>query len=304
MDFVLILLKQNLVMFVYLFIGWFLFQKKLVTVQGSADIARILLYIVTPMAIVKSYLSDFSKERLEGLIVSFIAALLSLLLAIIVSRLCFKKTDVIERFGTAFSNAGFIGIPLVQMTLGEEAIFYISSFVALLIILQWTYGVWLLTDDKSVISFKKIRTNPIVISFIVGLLLFFLPTTLPTTITNIVSTLASMNGPLAMIVLGVYLAQVSIKTLFTEKINYWSAFVRLILIPALTVALMALFPAKYHMIKLTILIVASAPIGSNVAIFAQLYNQDYTRAVKEVCLSTLLCIITLPFLIGISDFLL
>lgn len=49
---------------------------------------------------------------------------------------------------------------------------------------------------------------------------------------------------------------------------------------------------------------ASAPVGSNVAIFAQLYHKDYTRAVKEVCMSTLLCIIIMPVIIGIAQFLL
>lgn len=147
MEIVSLLLKQNLVMFVYLLIGYFLYKKKLVGVQGSADIGRILLYVVMPVAILKSYFAEFSMERLEGLAVSFLAALLSLVLAIIVSRIAFSKEQGIERFGAAFSNAGFIGIPLVQMTLGEEAVFYVSSFVALLNILQWTYGLVTITGD-------------------------------------------------------------------------------------------------------------------------------------------------------------
>lgn len=116
MDIIILLLKQNLVMFVYLIIGYFLYKKKLVSTQGSADIGRILLYIVMPVAILKSYLA-------------------------------------------AFSNAGFIGISLVQMTLGEEAVFYVSSFVALLNILQWTYGLVTITRDKSLVSMKRLRTN-------------------------------------------------------------------------------------------------------------------------------------------------
>ena len=132
MDIVFLLLKQNIIMFVYLLIGYFLFRKKLVSTQGSADIGRTLLYVVMPVAIVKSYLVDFSLEKLEGLAVSFVLAILSLLLAILVARIFFKKENGVERFGVEFSNAGFIGIPLVQMTLGDEAVFYVASFVALL----------------------------------------------------------------------------------------------------------------------------------------------------------------------------
>ena len=79
---------------------------------------------------------------------------------------------------------------------------------------------------------------------------------------------------------------------------------RLLVIPALTIVLMMIFPDKYHMIKLTILIAASAPVGSNVAIFAQIYDKDYTQAVKEVCMSTLFCIITVPIMLGIANLIL
>lgn len=303
MEIVLLLFKQSLTMFVYLLIGYFLYKKKLVSKQGSADMGRMLLYVIMPVAILKSYIRDFSTELLEGLAVSFVLALLSLILAVVVSRLLFKKEEGVERFGAAFSNAGFIGIPLVQMALGTEAVFYVASFVAILNILQWTYGILVMTGDRSVIRPQKICTNPIVISFLAGLILFFAPITLPEILTDIIGTLSSMNGPVAMIVLGVYLGQVPLKSLFTDRLVYKCAAVRLLLIPALTIVLMLIVPAEYQTIKLTVLIAAAAPVGSNVAIFAQLYDQDYTRAVKEVCLSTLLCIVTLPAVVGIANML-
>ena len=304
MDFIILLLKQNILMLLYLLLGYFLFRKKLIGISGSADIGRMLLHIVMPAAILKAYMTSYTPERLIGLVLSFLAALLALLLAIFISRIFFKKEQAIERFGAAFSNAGFIGIPLVQMTLGEEAVFYISSFVALLNILQWTYGVFILTGDRNTFSFQKLRTNPVILSFLGGLLLFFLPVTLPDLLTGMIGSLAAMNGPLAMIVLGTYLAQVSPGSLFKERLAYRSSFVRLILIPVLTIILLGFFPAEYHTLKLAVLIAASAPIGSNVAIFAQLYGQDYTQAVKEVCLSTLLCMITLPLITGLADYIL
>ena len=181
MEIVVLLLRQNLVMLVYMMIGYYLYKKKLVSAGGSADIGRILLYIVMPAAILKSYLADFSRERLEGLFVSFLAALLSLLLSIAAARIAFSKEQGIERFGAAFSNAGFIGIPLVQMTLGEEAVFYVSSYVALLNILQWTYGLVTITGNRSLISVKRLRTNPILLSFLAGIALFLLPVSLPET---------------------------------------------------------------------------------------------------------------------------
>ena len=154
------------------------------------------------------------------------------------------------------------------------------------------------------ISVKRLRTNPILLSFLAGIALFLLPVSLPETAENVVGTIAAMNGPLAMIVLGVYLGQVPLRSLFSGRVVYRCALVRLIVIPVLTMALLFVFPEKYHMLKLTILIAASAPVGSNVSIFAQLYGQDYMQSVKEVTLSTLLCIITLPLILGIADYVL
>lgn len=302
MDIIVVLFKQNLIMVLYLLIGYFLFKKKLLTNQGSTDIGRLLLYIVMPIAIIKSYITEFSIDRLIGLVISFIAALLSLIVSVGISKIVFGKNQKIEHFGAAFSNAGFIGIPLVQMTLGQEAVFYVSSFVAILNILQWTYGVLIITDEKECISIKKIRTNPIVNSFIVGIFLFVVSIKLPASLLGMLGTVASMNGPLAMIVLGAYLAQISIKEMFNEIFVYKCAFVRLILIPLATIALLSVIPKEYVIIKLAILIAASAPVGSNVAIFAQIYQKDYKQAVKIVCLSTVLCIVTMPIMIGIANY--
>lgn len=288
-------------MLLYLLIGYFLYRKNLVGNQGSMDMGRMLLYVIMPMAILNSYMREFDAEMLIALAVSFVLALFALLLSIFISRVIFQKEESVERFGAAFSNAGFIGIPLVQMTLGEEAVFYVASFVALLNILQWTYGVFIMTGDRSVIRFRKIATNPIVLSFLTGILLFCVPFEVPTILQDTIGTLASMNGPIAMIVLGTYLAQIPLKNLFTEKRVYQCTAARLVLIPAITLLVLALFPDIDRMIRLAVLIAAAAPVGSNVAIFAQLYGQDYTRAVKEVCLSTLFCIITLPLITAVAN---
>ena len=132
MDIAGILFKQNVIMLVYLVIGFWLYKRKMVTKTGSAEIGKLLLNVIMPVAIVKSYIRDYSGELLAQLGVSFLLSLLSLVLAILISSLFFNKDKAVRRFGAAFSNAGFIGIPLIQATLGDHAVFYVASFVALL----------------------------------------------------------------------------------------------------------------------------------------------------------------------------
>lgn len=301
-DIVALLFRQNVIMFLYLLIGYILYKKRVISATGSGEIGKLLLHVVMPAAIIKSYMKEFSIEMLSGFLISFGAALGALLLSMFVSTLVFRGRSAVRQFGAAFSNAGFIGIPLVQMTLGEDAVFYIASYVAILNILQWTYGVYVITGDRTQISLKKVVTNPIAVSLVIGLLLFFLPIRLPEIVTGIIGTLASMNGPLAMVVLGAYLAQVALKELFTDKLTYLCAAVRLLLIPSLTLGGLLLITDGYATVRLAVLLAAAAPVGSNVAIFAQIYHKEYTDAVKDVCLSTVFSILTMPLVIGLAGY--
>lgn len=292
---VFIVLRQIVIMFVYMAIGGLLFQKGLITKEGSKSLANLLLYAVLPCVVVKSFCVARTPERMSGLLVSFLAAFGILLLAMAVSHLLFKKNPI-DDFGAAFSNAGFMGFPLVAAVQGSEAIFYAAGFVALLNALQWTYGQSLISGDLSYRSPKAILKNPLVLSLLLGILIFCFEIPVPAIASDLLAALAALNAPLAMVILGVYLAQTDARTLFNDPHLYVVAAVRLVLIPLLTILVLKLLPAEYAAITTTLVIVAAAPIGSNVAVYAQKLGKDYAYAVRGVCLSTLLSAITMPLL--------
>ena len=292
---VFIVLRQIVIMFVYMAIGGLLFQKGLITKEGSKSLANLLLYVVLPCVVVKSFCVARTPERMSGLLVSFLAALGILLLAMAVSHLLFQKNPI-DDFGAAFSNAGFMGFPLVAAVQGSEAIFYAAGFVALLNALQWTYGQSLISGDPGYRSPKAILKNPLVLSLLLGMLIFCFEIPVPAIASDLLAALAALNAPLAMVILGVYLAQTDAKTLFNDPHLYVVAAARLVLIPLLTILVLKLLPAQYAAIATTLVIVAAAPIGSNVAVYAQKLGKDYAYAVRGVCLSTLLSAITMPLL--------
>lgn len=292
---VFIVLRQIVIMFLYMAIGGLLFQKGLITKEGSKSLANLLLYAVLPCVVVKSFCVARTPERMSGLLVSFLAALGILLLAMAVSHLLFKKNPI-DDFGAAFSNAGFMGFPLVAAVQGSEAIFYAAGFVALLNALQWTYGQSLISGDPSYRSPKAILKNPLVLSLLLGILIFCFELPVPAIASDLLAALAALNAPLAMVILGVYLAQTDARTLFNDPHLYAVAAARLVLIPLLTILVLKLLPAQYAAITTTLVIVAAAPIGSNVAVYAQKLGKDYAYAVRGVCLSTLLSAITMPLL--------
>lgn len=299
-----VILNRLAVMLVYILPGYVLYKKRIITDEGAKELGKLLLYVILPCAIINSNNMDFSVDRAVGLLLSFLAAVVSLGLSIVISRCFFGRKKPIEGFGAAFSNAGFMGIPLVSAVIGSDAVYYAAAFVALLNILQWTYGVFLITEDKSAISLKKIFTNPIIISFVIGVILFILPVKLSAFFSEIFASISQMNAPIAMLTVGIYLAQVSVKDMLTDLMCYKVSSVRLLVIPILTAFVLGILPFGSSELKQTVLILAAAPIGSNVAVYAQLYGCDYKQAVKEIVLSTLLCIFTMPFIIGISEYIL
>jgi predicted permease len=150
-----------------------------------------------------------------------------------------------------------------------------------------------MTNKKDVISYKKILTNPILISFIVGIFIFLLRIPEIDIATQTMSLISGINTPLAMIISGVYLAQADLKLMFSSKDLY-------LISPIATLLFLMILPKDLYTAKLAILIAASAPTGSNVAIYAQQYEKDYSSAVLIVCITTILSIITLPIITSIA----
>ena len=288
-----ILLTQTFIMFILMILGLILSKTGLLTEHGSKDMANILLYAVIPCVIIRSYITDFTMEKLYGLLMSAVLAVAAFAVAIAVSYIIYGMRKPIDNFGTAFCNAGFIGIPLVTAVFGNEAAFYVASFASILNLLQWTYGI--------VIIIKKVFVNPVTISLVIGLFLFITGIKLPGVINSTMAGVAALNTPAAMIVLGYYLSCVRIRDLLLNPFLYLASFVRLIIIPLLTLLVLYIIPAGHGQIGMITLIAAATPVGTSTAIFAQKFGQDYERAVCMVCLSTLFSIITMPVVMYLAQ---
>lgn len=292
-----LLLNQILIMFILMCAGYVLYRVKFISDQGSKDMGKILLYLVIPVVIIKNFMIERSGENVSALISSVLVSCIAMGIAVLVSYVFFGKRDGVANFSSSFSNAGFIGIPLITATLGEGAVFYISMMIVLINALQWTYGVYVMSGDRSVMKPKNIITNPIVIAVVIGLVLFINGIQMPVLVTDVFDLVSGLNTPLAMMVSGVYLAQCDLLGMLKKKNIYFVSFVRLILIPLVTLAVFALLPVGNETIRMAVLIAAACPVGSNVAIFAQAYNSDYRSAVEQVCMTTILCLLTLPFVV-------
>jgi len=299
-----IILKQTLTMALYMLMGYLLFKGKKISVEGSKSLASILLWLVIPCVIIGSFCVEPSGEKIRQMAVSTALGALALASAMLIARILYKKFPV-DNFSAAFSNAGFMGIPLVRACFGDDAVFFLVGFVALLNLMQWTYGASVLSHGKAKMGIKQILLNPISIGLVTGILLFVtgLGVRLPSVIQNTVNGISALNGPLAMLVLGVYLGQTDPKSMLANGKIYALSAVRLLLIPAATLVVLWLLPVDTT-IALTILTAACAPVGANVAVYAQIYGEDYPYACQSVALSTLLSVASMPLILALGGALL
>ena len=299
MELVFPLLRQAAVMLILSGVGFVLFKSGKISLEGSRAIANVLIYVSLPCVIVNSFMVERTQERMIGLGLSAAAAVVLLLISGVVSALCFRK-DAIAALTTTFANPGFFGIPLITAVLGEDAVFYIAAMIACLNMGQWTYGVSRLKGGKAKVTAKTVLTAPFMVAIIIGLFLFFTGIRLPQVVTKTIDYAAGLNTPLAMFTIGIYMAQTDLKKLFGRGKLYLVSLVRLVIIPLLSFAVLCLLPASQQEMRLALLIASACPVGSNTAVYAQLYNNDYGYAVQTVVISTLLSVVTLPLLTALA----
>jgi len=300
---ILILLKQIAIMALLAAVGVYLSRKGFLSAQGTKDLGAILLRVIIPCVIVKSYITQFSRERLIQLALSAGLALLGFVLAMVIAYLVYGKRRRIENFAAAFCNAGFIGIPLTQAVIGEEGVFFVAATVALLNLFQWTYGVYIMTDRRDAISLKTIAKNPVVIAIVIGVLLFVSRVPVPGIITSTLGYIAGMNTPVAMILMGTYLAKLPLRKLLDRR-AYGCVLFRLVVIPAVLLLVFWVLPIGNQDVAMAAFLAAATPVGANICVFAQQYDCDYEFSVVTVCLSTLLSIVTVPLLAYVAQMML
>ena len=298
-----ILLKQIAIMALLIAVGWVLRRKNFLSEQGTKELGAILLRIIIPCVIVKSYIVPYSRERLLELGLSAGLALLGFIAAMLIAYAVYGKRRRIENFAAAFCNAGFIGIPLAQAAIGEDGVFYVAASVALLNLFQWTYGVYIMTDRRDAIRAKTIATNPVVIAIVVGVVLFVGRIPVPEILTSTLGYIAGMNTPVAMILMGTYLARVSWRELLDRR-AYSCVLLRLVVIPAVVLVLFWLLPVSNTAVVMAVFLAPATPVGANICVFAQQYNSDYPFSVVTVCLSTVLSVVTVPLLSTLAQALL
>lgn len=313
--------------------GFVLKKFKMLGESATLTLSNILLYVCQPALCLKAF-CVFSENDwkvvnsvgklvlLKNFAIAFALSVLSIALVYGLCKLVFirtknKKAADVYSYIAMFSNSGFLGVPFIEMfTDGDPlAVMYIMVFNVAFNIGNWTLGVALVTGDWKQIRIKKLILNPTIISIVLGLLLFFVPQINifmmegVKELAVIPQYLAIMSAPLSMLIVGIRIADSSVKELFGSGGSYLAGSLRLFAAPVITFALAAVFAliiksagaglsgSEEYMLLAPVIAMAMSPASSVVAM-AERFDGDRRTATSAFVTCTLLSIIAIPLVIS------
>ena len=209
--------------------------------EGKQTLSNLLVYLVVPAMIVNSYRMEFNMEILHNLLASFGMSLLALLIGTgITLALTARRKDSrtpIFRFACIFSNAAYMGFPLISALFGSEGLLYASAYVTVFNILLWTMGYGFVSgssDPKEVLH--SLLHTPVLYAMVIGLCIYLLQIPVPQLIAQPLELMANMTTPLSMVITGMLLAAGDLGCIVRSKPVWKLAAVRMLLIPAICLA--------------------------------------------------------------------
>ena len=274
---------------------------------ATAYLTKFVFYFALPAMIIR-FSANLSFLELVNL--PFIGAYLSATFVIYLlatSVAILRKRNVAEAAVEAqcacIGNVGFLGIPMLAMLMGPEAVLWVMLVLAIDQLVFGSLIVILIVGSRDGrISFGMLKTvgfglikNPMIMAMLAGLLCSSSGVALPTPAAEFFDILGAAATPGALFAIGASLASKS-----AERITVagWLAFCKLILHPcAVAISALLIFPVAPY--PAAVLIAATAlPVAGNIFILATHYKVAPARVSASILLSTVASVVTVSLVIA------
>lgn len=303
MEISILLMEQIVELFLMILMGYIIVKTGLLKVEDSKVISKIVLYLVIPCVIINAFQVDYTSEKVKELLLVFAASVLLqvILLAAVWGVGKVLKLNEVEMTSIYYSNSGNLIVPLVTFILGKEWVLYGCVFMSVQLVFLWTHG-------KNTISregkwdWKKIVFNINMISVFAGVVLFFTRIRLPEIVNQTLSSVGSMIGPASMIVTGMLIAEMNLKSIFENVKVYFISFLRLVVIPVISLMILKIsglvnVHSDGKKLLLIVFLAVITPSASTITQMCQVYGNDSKYASAINVMTTLLSIVTMPLMV-------
>ena len=301
--------KQVGVLFALMVVGYLCNRRKLLNAVAIKGITELLVLIVTPCVIVHSFIQQkFAVSLLGDLGWALAMSVFAHAVGAAVAFLCLHDRNPnrggVLRFAAIFSNAGFMGIPLEYALLGADGVFFGAMYVVVFNLVCWSLGVAVMCRGMKNVGLRALFVNAGTVGVALGLPFFLFSLKLPEVVGRPVEMLADLNTPLAMIMVGWYLAETDFRPVLRCGAAYGVAALRLVAVPLVVIAafvgVRACVPALNPVMAVAISTAAAAPTAALTTVIAARYDKDVSTATSLVSGTTLLSILTMPPIVGFA----
>ena len=223
-----------------------------------------------------------------------------------------KKLDEqkISEFSLVFANCAFIGFPIFEALFGQEGLFMASFLVISFNVFMWTWGIAIFARKRKdiKITVKKVLLNFGTVPSVIGFALFVLQApaigfTTPAFILDACKFLSNLCTPISVLITGALIATLKFKQIFTKwQVLYFNA-IKLFVLPIIVCLIVKLLNLPYNY-AMFFTAASALPAASSVSMLSETYGLDSGYSALVVGTSTLLCVLSLPISLNISQWLL
>lgn len=297
-------------LYIMALIGFISRKVEILPIHANHVITQLMLYITLPSLILYSLNTTISEGLLRDFIWLIIMSVSILSISILIAAWLRKKSSLPTKQKSVyesliiFGNQGFIGFAVAFILLAEEGIIYLTIFNICYLILIWTYGIYIFTKSESLINWKGIFLNSGILATMLGLIMLFSPYEWPSPILNTFETVGKVTIPLSMILIGSLLAEIKWDDLwnYSRNIYIWIASCcKLLIIPSFLIIFLY-FNVPYPLIVIAVL-TSAMPSATTTSVYAKKYGGDVSFASFGVLLTTMLCLLTIPLLYTVLQWL-
>lgn len=301
---IMVVFQTMLKLFLLLVLGFVLFKCHIFDEYTNKKISALIVNVASPMLIISSIAGVEGNDKSIVFLMIGAGILMYIgfiILGKIINRIFpFPKKDwPVYECMVVFANTGFMGYPVLLDVFGQEAVFYASLIHMAFNFFVYTYAIMCLTkgdDSEFKLNFKQLLTPGIILIF-VGIFIYLFDIQLPSVLMDTVNSIGSLTAPLSMMMIGSSLAVYPIKDSFTDWRSYVFAFVRLMIVPFVTMIVCRLLHINPYYANITI-ITNAMPVGSMVLMLATQYNANVKIVTRNIVVSTLLSVITIPVVVA------
>ncbi|WP_274939302.1 AEC family transporter [Chordicoccus furentiruminis] len=297
------LMKNLISMMLMVVTGFGIVRVHFLKSADAGPLTKLTAYVLTPCLILQAFQRDITPEQKVGFFAAVAVSALIFALFILIAGLLRRtgRIDAIDEATLIYMNCGNLIMPLVQLTLGEEMVFYSCAIQVLFNLLAWSHGQSLFIGGGRLRP-ARLLLNPNVLAILISVALMLAGIRLPQILMTAVSGFGNMVGPASMLIIGMVIAESDLREVFTMRQAWLINAGRLVVLPLIAMLLLYAtgWLAAHPDLKPVMLVLfmgAAAPPAATVSQLAVLYQKEPVKASRYNVLGTLLCVVTLPAMI-------